>query len=250
MTLRHMFIRPVFDRDSGGDGGNPPANRQPNENDPPRNREEDDFENFWNDEPKRNDPDDDDEPEPRRSQQNPPTNNDDQIEAFFNERVPEISMSDEMREAYENNDMQAYAKASNSAIRQQMRRVYQNMFVDMQKFVQTRIDKAIEDAVSKATTNVGADQAVNRMFDELRYTRDPAIAPVAKHVLARAMRKTKDVPQAIKMVDKYFEYQSNQRTGRKSASGYNRGRNVHDDGNSSHQESNEDFMELFGVPEN
>lgn len=86
---------------------------------------------------------------------------------------------------------------------------YQRALVDANKVIEARVNKAVEEAVASSRNNVHGDLAVQSMEAQLTFTKDPAIAPIAKAVLAQLMRKGQDAPTAIDNVKKYFLHTRN-----------------------------------------
>ncbi|MGI9406000.1 MAG: hypothetical protein ACR2O4_06475 [Hyphomicrobiaceae bacterium] len=88
-------------------------------------------------------------------------------------------------------------KLMNNAIR--------GMLVATDKMVSAQMEKAITEAVGRATGTVNADMAVKEMQRMLPFTSNPIYEPVAKATLTGFLRQGQDMSLAIENVGKYFQ---------------------------------------------
>jgi len=95
--------------------------------------------------------------------------------------------------------------ALNAALSQVAQNTFKRALVDTNKLINARVDAAVETAVAKSRTNVHGDLAVQSMNAEMPFTKDPAVDPIAKAVLAQFMKKGQDASTAIANVKKFFQ---------------------------------------------
>ncbi len=128
---------------------------------------------------------------------------------------------------------------------------YKRALADGAKIMDHKISQAVEQAVQKAGVNVNANMAVSTMEQRLGYTKDPAMSPIAKAVLAQLMKKGKSLDDAVQGVDKYFARTAQLLNKNKNAPHGrpgNRGFNTRDNNNVQSDDGDEedlDWMELL-----
>ncbi len=95
--------------------------------------------------------------------------------------------------------------ALNAALSQVAQNTFKRALIDTNKLITSRVNAAVEQAVSKSRSNVHGDLAVQSMNVEMPFTKNAAIEPIAKAVLAQFMKKGQDAPSAIANVKKFFQ---------------------------------------------
>lgn len=94
--------------------------------------------------------------------------------------------------------------------------LYKQVLRDTSLIADKKIQDGVTKAVSQSSTMVNANAAVNLMHERLAFTKDPAIAPVAKVTLGRAIKAGQDVDQAIDTVKRFFNRATELSTGGKN----------------------------------
>jgi len=124
---------------------------------------------------------------------------------------------------------------------------YKRALQDTSKLIDKRVKDAVTEAVNTANSSRKIDNVVTRMNETLEFTADTLIAPVAKTVLGRALKKGQNEDQAIETVRKYF-----QQTADKAASalgnkgGNNRNQRLPGNGAfNNNRDDDVDFLELL-----
>jgi len=95
--------------------------------------------------------------------------------------------------------------ALNAALSQVAQNTFKRALIDTNKLINSRVDAAVETAVAKSRSGVHGDLAVQSMNVEMPFTKDPAVDPIAKAVLAQFMKKGQDASTAIDNVKKFFK---------------------------------------------
>ncbi len=84
--------------------------------------------------------------------------------------------------------------------------VFQQSMLQTNKLVQNSIDKAVATAVEKSTGAVHSDLAVRSLGDKFSFTKDPAIAPIAKAALASFLQQPgMDMDKAVVKTGEFFK---------------------------------------------
>jgi hypothetical protein len=87
--------------------------------------------------------------------------------------------------------------------------IYTAAITNANTIFNSKLSKAVDEAVSKATGNVKASGAVSKMNEQLPFTKNPALAPVANAVLGQLLKKGADVSDAVEQVGKFFKEMHN-----------------------------------------
>jgi len=95
-------------------------------------------------------------------------------------------------------------KSFNEALSTAAGNAYTASMRQMSELVDAKISKITEQAVDQANTTMNSTLAVSQMQQQLSFTKDPDIEPIAKAALAQAMKQTDDVGAAIASVEKFF----------------------------------------------
>lgn len=104
-------------------------------------------------------------------------------------------------------DMQSgNTESFTAALKQVGESAYKASIKDSNKLVQAQVKKAVEDAVGEANGNFNSSMAIRDLNDQLPYTADPALAPVAKGVFTQFLKKNNTQAEAIKLTDDYFKH--------------------------------------------
>ena len=85
---------------------------------------------------------------------------------------------------------------------------FKNAMLMMNKVLDKRLEQTKQEAIEGAQGKVNTDQAFNRMFDKLPWTKDESRQSVAKAVLSGFILQGQGVDEAIQNVGKYFEQQT------------------------------------------
>ena len=74
-----------------------------------------------------------------------------------------------------------------------------------QKLIKGAVDKAVSDASDNATARVRNDMAVEMMHQQMEFTRNPAIKPMAEQVLNGFIAQGNDATKAVELTKQYFD---------------------------------------------
>lgn len=159
--------------------------------------------NIWADPAPQNNQQQQNNNQQQQTQQNP--NNTDGQNAFteyvngLNFNTPQLSQEDATK------IMQGDMSPLQNMMTSMARNIYTQAMMDANKVIQKQVERGVNDAVSKSTTTVKADNFVSKMNDRLPFTKDENIAPVAKSVMSRFIGMGQDLDTAIGNTAKYFQ---------------------------------------------
>lgn len=131
-----------------------------------------------------------------------------------NQRQP-VDVNKWLRDAglYEGVDMDAYFKAVSDGdaetATKMMERMMQNSaltaLAGAEKIFNSRLQKLEENTRDTTTKSVRSDLAVQEMHKQLPFTKEEAVAPIAKQVLEGFMGQGDDAATAIEKTQQYFD---------------------------------------------
>lgn len=229
---------PMFDIENGGGSGGSIGIQQhkiPNQGQESNTEDNDDItENFW-----QNDDDgQEDRPDPEEIRQQ-----EEKVLTGFQQYVDRLNLVPDdvdLDTIIDNRDKEGFK----NILKQVGANAYRNAVLDVNKIVEAKIPRLIDEAVKRATGTVHAHGAIEKMFDKLPYTKDPALRPVAEQVLSQAVKRNKgDLSRALSDVERYFK-----RTAELAGGGNSNGNSRSGRGGSNNKSSDQevDWMKLLG----
>ncbi len=132
--------------------------------------------------------------------------------------VPAIT--NEVQEQFVNNDFSGLSGIVEEAVGN----VYKQLLKDTSTIMDNKIKDGIKSAVSQSGNVTNATAAISLMEERMAFTKDPAISPVAKVILGRALKSGQDVDTGIDTVKRFFEKSSELSTGKPKRGGPPEGR--------------------------
>lgn len=156
-----------------------------------------------------------------------------------------IDLSNLQSEAAEGN-----FDAINKGFEQVAANTYKAALQSMNKLVDSKIDGAIEKAVSESSNVMNETTAIREMHSALPFAGDKDIAPVAEAAMKQFMSQGSSVNDAIQKVGQFFQTTSEKVTGMSSSAnnpgsgGFNPNTNVNNSNNNSNQDE-ESWMDFL-----
>lgn len=92
----------------------------------------------------------------------------------------------------------------NAALKSTGQKAYRQAILTMQPVMDQKIAAAVTEAVSKAVGSTKSSAALQALNDALPFTKDAAVAPIAKGVMAQFIKNGQPVDQAIESTRQYF----------------------------------------------
>jgi len=177
------------------------------------------------------------------SNNNPPPDPNKQFDDFISSLDLDAKVAPDILEKLQNGDMSVLPDILKSSAQQAVKA----SMLNMSKIINNRMEEIVERAVKKANTDRNTDGLVEYMHSELEFTKDPDLAPVAKSVLGRALKKGQSREEAVKTVRRYFEKTSTHFNKVTNAGGANRNNNGAPNGNRGFQnyEDSEDWLSFL-----
>lgn len=130
---------------------------------------------------------------------------------------------------------------------------YQAAVTDMNRLVDARVKKGIEESTGSATGAIRSDLAIRELQSALPFTQKPEIEPVAKAVFTQFMKKGQDVKGAIESTKNYFKHMSKMAGDNQPPRGMPGTRNFNQNngssGNADANAEDTDWLALLGAPE-
>ena len=127
--------------------------------------------------------------------------------------VPAISS--EVQQEFVNGDFTGLSNIVEGAVGN----VYKQLLKDTSTIMDNKIKDGIKNAVSQSGNINNASAAISLMEERMAFTKDPAISPVAKVTLGRALKSGQDVDTAINTVKRFFERASDLSSGKPKRGG-------------------------------
>jgi len=109
---------------------------------------------------------------------------------------------DKLRQDFENGS----AENLPTAMKTVAENAYTQALIDSSKVMDQKVEKAVEQAVQKSRNEIGSHQMKEFMEEQLSFTKDPAIGPIARGVMQQALQKNGgDKWKALETVKNFFE---------------------------------------------
>lgn len=132
-------------------------------------------------------------------------------EEIFNSHVESLDLAGGIDARQIAQDMQTgNIESFQGALASVAQNAYKAAIMDANKMMEAKVQQAVDKAVSQSDGNFKSDMATSKMNEALPFTANPAIAPVAKTLLAKFIAKGQDLPKAIKSVEQYYKHSAEQ----------------------------------------
>lgn len=201
-NYRKLDPNPEPNSGGGGNPNNPGNPNQQNNQNPNNQNNSTNNPGFWDNNNQGG--------QPGNNQQQPQNGNQNQQQNFdynqaFQQHVQSLGIGANIDVNQIANDMQqGNMESFQQALAQVGQDAYTAAIKNANKLMQSKIDEAVDKAVSKSRDSVNEDMAVKQLHSELPFTSDPDIQPMAETALKHQLGKGKTVAEAIQAVNDLF----------------------------------------------
>jgi hypothetical protein len=155
----------------------------------------------------------------------------------WQEHVKSLGFDDIDLDGIQSDIMEGKTDSLKTAFAAMAEKVYKSSLLTNKSVIDNAVKAAVSEAVSKAVGTTSSNAALEMMHQQLPFTSDAAIEPVAKAVLAKSLKDGKKPAEAIETTRKFFERMQNI-----TAKELNKGKPPR-------SSSNSDFANMFGDQE-